>query len=384
LIPRRLRIGLAALALCLPILAGCGSIDGGDDDDDTSSLLPMTLTEWLFAPDAAVATADPVGVAHLSITPMKPGDNDLTIGLTDLEGAPFDLESDATLDLTWRLLAPDATGEQATLEPDDDTQATWRANDLELGDQGWYAFDLAVTRGDTPVATSTMYALLPDPSVHGADALDLPDSDAGAEALYQRALDRYGAWKTGRWRENLGSGADVLVVTQYAVDSRDPEAAAMSSRSTYAGSFRPQKDGSPPSPVQHDFAQRIAIGERWWSLDPDGQWSESSGPAVSTFTDRADIYTGATNIQPGGSETINGIDTEIITFYLPAKTGQSEAWFAWWIDPETGDPVRIAMVAQMHFMIWDFYDVDAPMTITRPDEAGATPAASPVATPSGS
>lgn len=71
---------------------------------------------------------------------------------------------------------------------------------------------------------------------------------------------------------------------------------------------------------------------------------------------------------------IHGVETEIITFYLPQKGGQSEAWFIWWIDPDTADPIRMAMVARMHFMVWDFHDVNAPITI-------APPSGSEVATP---
>jgi hypothetical protein len=43
----------------------------------------------------------------------------------------------------------------------------------------------------------------------------------------------------------------------------------------------------------------------------------------------------------------------------------------------------MAMIAQVHFMIWDFYDVNAPLTIEPPGELPATPAASPIATPAG-
>jgi hypothetical protein len=365
---------LAVALLCLPLLAGCA---GNDDSSDAaeSSLLPMTLAEWLFPPDASHATGDPVGVAHLSITPMKAGDNDLTVSLTDLDGAPLDA---GDLTLAWRPLAPDATETQADVAPVEDEPATWQVENLKL-DDGWYAFEVALSRNGDTVGASSLYAMLPDPSVYGGDAVDTPDTDPDAEALYERALATYGDWRTGRWRENLGSGEDVLVVTRYAVDSSDPDRARMETQSVYAGAFRPQKDGT-RSPVQRNFGHRIAIGRQWWSFD-DGQWSESSGLPVASFAERADVYSGATGIRPAGTETIDGVETRLITFYLPPKGGQAEAWFTWWIDPESGNLVRMAMVAQMHFMIWDFYDINAPVEIVPPGAESATPGASPAATP---
>jgi hypothetical protein len=252
------------------------------------------------------------------------------------------------------------------------------AGGVSLADPAWYAFDVTLDRGGRPAVTSTLYALLPDPSVYGGDAVDTPTSDPDAEALYQRAQATYGGWETGRWRENLGSGQDVLVVTQYAVDGSDPKQAAMTTTSLYAGSFQPAGNGSPT--VQRNFSERVAIGTRWWSRDS-GVWSEASGLPVAGFPERADIYSGATSIRPAGTDEVGGIETRVITFYLPAKEGQAEAWFAWWIDPGTGTVVRMAMVAQMHFMIWDFYDIDAPLDIAPPGEAPATPMASPAATP---
>ncbi len=369
---------LAILLLCLPLLVACGQ---GDDDPDATddasdaSLLPMTLAEWLFPPDVPSATGDPVGVAHLSITPMKAGNNDLTVRLTDLDGNPLD----GDLSLAWRPLVPDGTTTEADTTPAEDEPSTWQVEGLSL-DDGWYAFDVGVSANGDATATSTLYALLPDPSVYGGEAVETPDSDPDAEALYQRALETYGGWQTGRWRENLGSGQDVLVVTRYGVDSTDPDRARMETESVYAGAFRPKDDGT-VSPVQRDFGHRIAIGERWWSFN-EGEWTESSSLPVASFTERADVYSGATGIQPAGTETIDGVETQRITFYLPPKGGQAEAWFVWWIDPDSGNLVRMAMIAQMHFMIWDFYDIDAPIEIVPPGKGGATPAASPVATPS--
>ncbi len=364
---------LAVLALLL--VTACSPLQDDDEDsnDTEASLLPMTLTSWLLPPDASAPTAEPLGVTHLSITPMQPGDNGIVIHLTDLDGQPLQDTTEVTLDL--RPLAPDADTSSFAPDPDPDIPATWAIDTISLPDQGWYALDVSLHSDDGVDAVSTIYALLPDPSVYGAEALDLPTTDAASEELYDRALAAYGGWETGAWRESLGSGTDVLVVTDYAVASTDPATVAMSVHSEYAGSFRARPDGTEPNPPRRDFSSRVVIGETAWTSEEDGIWLELPALKPHGFEERADIYSGATNILPAGSETVDGTETEIITFYLPRKGGQAEAWFAWWIDPDTGNPLRMAMIAKMHFMVWDFHDIDADIKIDPPPASAiATPA----------
>jgi len=372
--------------LCCLLLAACGGEEeagpatfdpqAGEGD----AILPMTITEWLFPPDMPIATADPVGVTHLSISPLEPGEQDVTLELTDLEGQPLaEATTDATVGLEYRQLAPGSSPTEAALEPDPERPATWSAASLSLPDQGWYALDVSLHAGASLIGTTTFYVLLPDPSVHGSGALDLPEFDPEAKALYQRALETFGTWETGRWRESLGSGTDVVVVSQFSVTSRPGEAAASETISRYSGSFRTRPDGTEPAPPRRDFSRRIAIGDQSWVRQEDGAWEAMPALETATWAERADIFSGATNIRLGGTATIDGIETEVITFYLPQKGGQSEAWFAWWIDPETGNLLRVAMVARMHFMVWDIYDINTPMTIAPPVTGGATPESEPAA-----
>jgi hypothetical protein len=348
----------------------------GDEMSDMDAMLPMTITEWLFVPGSDHATADPIGVAHLSISPMAPGANDLTVSLTDLEGNPLQgTDESSQLTLTYRALAEGATDQDIELTTSEDQPITWSADQVDLTDAGWYAFHIALDTGGDGAAAQ-LYALLPDPSVHGADAVELKDSNPDAVAVYNKALDTYATWSAAKWRESLGSGADALVVTRYALTSRPSEPAAQAMHSAYAASYRDQSDGTHPAAPQHDFAARVAIGDRMWSQTGHDTWEQVDGFDVASFADRAEIYEGATNIQLGGTDTVNGRDAQVITFFLPERDGQSEAWFAWWVDKETGDPLRIMMVAQMHFMIWDIYDINGSFSID-PPAAGevATPAA---------
>ena len=372
------------LLACL-LITGCttGDDESGEAVFDPSagageSALPITITEWMFPPGVAASDGEPIGITHLSITPAEPGDNEITVELTDMDGDPLpEATGDSTVEMDYRTLTPDSTTVEAELTASPDATATWEAESLNLPDQGWYAFDITLSNANEIIGTTTIYMLLPDPSVHGSAAPALPETDPEAEAIYNQALEAYGSWDAARWRESLGSGADVVVVTEFSVTDRPSEPPASMTESFYSGAFRTREDGTEPAPPRQDFATRIMIGDQTWSRRDDEPWEALPTLGVSTFEERADIYEGATNIQMGGTETINGTETQIIAFYLPQKGGQSEAWFAWWVDPETGDPVRMMMVARMHFMVWDFFDVNGSFTITPP--AGfedATPAGS--------
>lgn len=370
---------LLIVVACL-LVAACTGDDGNGGPatydpgaGEGESILPITLTEWLMPPNTPIVSGDPAGLTHLSISPMEPGENAITVELSDLDGEPIAAAtSGATLTLQHRHLTPDGESGAIEMEASADRPATWRADALSLPDQGWYALEITLDQGDDIVGSTTAYVLLPDPSVHGSEAPDLPESDPDAEALYHRSLDAYASWETGQWREGLGSGTDVLVVSHHTVTSRPGEPPASEIHSRYSGAFRTRPDGTEPGPPRQNFSSRIVIGEDSWVRRDGGQWEAMAALEAATWEERADIYAGATNILPGGTEVIHGVETEIITFYLPQKGGQSEAWFIWWIDPDTADPIRMAMVARMHFMVWDFHDVNAPITIAPP--SGSEPA----------
>ena len=369
---------------CL-LVAGCTTDDdeNGEDVFDPAagageSALPITITEWMFPPGVAVTDGEPVGITHFSITPVEPGDNEITVELTDMQGSALpEATGDSAVEMHYRTLRPDSTTTEAELTASPEATATWTTESLDLPDQGWYAFDIALSNDNAKIGTTTIYLLLPDPSVHGTDAPILPETDPAAEAIYNQALDAYGSWDAGRWRESIGSGTDVVVVTEFSVTNRPSEPPASLAESFYSGAFRTREDGTEPEPPRENFATRIMIGNQTWSRRDGEPWEVLPGLGVGAFAERAEIYEGATNIRTGGTETINGTETQIITFYLPQKGGQSEAWFAWWVDSETGDPIRMMMVARMHFMVWDFFDVNGSFTI-------APPAGFENATPTGS
>lgn len=379
--PARLhRIRLVLAVLCCLLVTGCvassdDSNTGEAESETKASLLPMTIAEWMYPPDISTATGDPTGVAHLSVTPMQPGSNTITVELTDLQGKPLQSAvSDSSAQLSSRAITPESQPETTELTPVQGDESTWRtAEELDFPDQGWYEFVVSLSHQEATIAVSTMYVLLPDPSVYGSEAVILPASDPDAEILFRRSISRQKTWQAGKWRESLGSGADVLVVSEFALTNRSGEPPAFSVNSIYAASFRDKTDGATPSPPREDFSNRITIGDRGWIRRDGDAWSSVQSRPVTTFDERTNIFRGATNFRPGGSDTIDGMDVEIITFYLPPDGGQNEAWFTWWIDPETGDLVRLAMVARMHFMAWNFYAINEPFTIVLPERGRSMP-----------
>jgi hypothetical protein len=369
--PARTRWQWSLVALLVVTLAmGCSP--DGDDTPADSGLLPMTIVEWLLAPSQEPIDADPVGLAQITYTPMAPGTNSIDITLTDLRGAALSLLTETSeVSLEVRHLAPDEAFQPIALVRD---QATWHVTGLELANTGWYALQIRLRDSGRTIAEARTVALLPDPSVYGTGAIDLPASQLDAAALYDRALQTYASWEAARWRESVSSGAGAVAVSAFAVTDRADEPTAMLVENRYVGAFRPRADGSAPPPPRLDFGARMIVGDHAWARESNGAWIVSPARPAATFAERAAIYAGATNIVAGGSDTLNGVETQIITFYLPSKGGQSEAWFAWWIDPATGNLVRAAMVARMHFMIWDITDINGTFAIEPPAVAsGATP-----------
>ena len=351
------------------MLAACAN--GDDSDEADTSILPMTIVEWLYAPAADRLHDDPFSLMHVSWDPMGTGENTISVEITDMMGDPASIAAtDLELQLAVTPLTPDSEPMAAELERDGNT---WTANDVDLADTGWYQLDVILTQNSEVIAEGETWALLPDPSVHGSEAIDLPASDRDADALYQRALDTYAGWEAAEWRESLSSGAGALVVTEFTVTDREDEPPAMHVESRYVGAFRENSDGSAPAPPRFDFGRRITIGEAGWLQDASGNWLTSSARGSASFDERADVYRGGTNVQFGGTAIVNGIDTEIITFYLPEKAGQSEAWFAWWVDPETGNLLQAMMIAQMHYMVWNIDNINNDETEIHPPQSVATP-----------
>ena len=115
------------------------------------------------------------------------------------------------------------------------------------------------------------------------------------------------------------------------------------------------------------FREMIRIDDRWWTRDqPDGSWTEapSSGNGLSVRADVSLWDVTSTNHHVIGTETVDGVPTQIVAFF--ARAGQLPVWYRLWIDDDH-HVRRAVMLAQGHIMEQHYDDFNAPLTIQPPE-----------------
>lgn len=306
-------------------------------------------------------------LAHLTIDPAQAGDNELTVRVTDWNGTPIPTDPAPRVTLTFTSLDHGTSNPGVALDPVPDAPATFTTTGLNLSLEGWWDITASISRSGQQNASAHFYVLLPDPNTQGFDAPPSPESDPEAEALFNEAYARMLSWRSVRWSEHIGSGSDVLVIGNFAViDGGDTAPNAYTLDVVYSGSFAPTSSGAAPPPPTFDTRSSVTIGEQGWLRTTGGEWLEEPPTRFSTPAEWDNMYAGSTNFRLGTTQDVNGIEAQVITFYLPEQVSQSEAWFTWWIDPSTGDVLQIAMIARLHYMTWTYSDIDKPFTIDPP------------------
>jgi len=226
---------------------------------------------------------------------------------------------------------------------------------------------------------------VPDPNINGFDTPPTPASDPEAEALLDTALATMGSWTSVRWWQALSGGNDSLIVSDYAVSTTasNGQPDAFMTRTRYAAGFEPRADGSPPEPPSRDSYTTVTIGDQGWAIDESGAISAQPPAQYLPIDQYPETYAGAQHVRFGGTEEVEGEEARIVTFHTPQQPSQAEAWFVFWIGTESGNVLRLAMVARNHYMVWEYSGIDEDFVIEPPaaGKAPGTPVASPVATP---
>ncbi|MDQ3657262.1 MAG: CopD family protein, partial [Chloroflexota bacterium] len=306
-------------------------------------------------------------LVHLTIDPARSGDNELSVRLTDWDGMPVPANPLPSIALNFTSLDHGTVNAGVGLQLDAQDPAIYRTTGLNLSLDGWWQIDARINLAGQPAQEATFYALLPDPNTQGFDAAPKPASEPGAEALYDRAYRQMLDWERVRWTESLGSGDDVLVRADFAVvDGPDEATDAYSLDVRYSGGFAPNASGEPPTAPAYESRSSITVGDQAWLQATDGAWLEEPPTRFSTPAEWNDTYAGAENIRLGMLQEIDGVEYQVITFYLPDKPTQAEAWIAWWINTSTGDVERVAMIARQHYMSWQYTDINGDFTIEAP------------------
>ncbi len=306
-------------------------------------------------------------LVHLTIDPAQSGDNELSVRLTDWDGIPVPANPLPSIALNFTSLDHGTVNAGVSLQPDAQDPAIYRTTGLSLSLDGWWQIDARINLAGQPAQEATFYALLPDPNTQGVDAAPKPASEPDAEALYDTAYAQMLEWERVRWTESLGSGNDVLVRADFAVvDGSDEASDAYSLDVRYSGGFAPNASGEPPTAPAYESRRSITVGDQAWLQATDGAWLEEPPTRFSTPAEWDDTYAGAENFRLGILQELDGVEYQVVTFYLPDKPTQAEAWIAWWINTSTGDVERVAMIARQHYMSWQYTDIGGDFTIDAP------------------
>jgi copper transport protein len=331
---------------------------------------PVLDRVTLVAP-ARTEARDDIGdgtmLAHLTVAPARQGANTISVSLTDTMGRPVPNDPKPSISLDFLSLDHGTTKNGVDLVQDPGDPTVFATSGLDLSMEGWWQVTATVERIGAKPASAPFYVLLPDPNTSGFDAPSDPDSDPDAEAVFRRGLGNLTSWHSVRWTESLGSGDDVLVVARFAItDGRGVGPPAYEQEVLYSGGFAPRADGSAPEAPTTNARHSISVGDRGWLRTSGGEWLEQPPSRFSLPSTWDSVYSGGTDIQLGTSQVINGEDAQIVTFYSPGRSDQSEAWFAWWVGKDSGNVLQVAMIARQHYMVWQYVDINGDVQIAPP------------------
>lgn len=357
-------LGGAALALSAPPIA---EVSGPDN-----------VTLFQFERNSQGET---IGLIHLRIAPLEPGDNEITVWLTDLQGTRLSAPEPPVVSLGFSSLDHGTASVPTDLQPTSTNPQDYVASGLDLSLDGWWQIDASITRG-TERSTASFYVLLPDPNMHGTSAAPTSADDPEARAVYERAITTMQSQTALDWTESINTGADTMILMEF---SQIAESAtvpvSVEQVLAYSASFSLRSNGSmPPSPTFNSY-HSVSIGDESWLLQENGTWLAQPKSRYGTIAEWGSIYENAEYLRLGDVVPIDGRLTQIISFHTPNQPGQSEAWFTWWVDVGTGEVQRVAMVASSHYMVWTYLGFGDEVDITQPPNEpanDATPIASPI------
>ncbi|MCO5223328.1 MAG: copper resistance protein CopC [Thermomicrobiales bacterium] len=298
---------------------------------------------------------------HLIMSPMRAGQNEIrvNVGLISPEGGGEVIPVERVrLDLIS--LNHEADIRDLELVQDPET-GDFVSEGIQLTLNGWWEIDVLVRRAGLEDQVVPFFVLIPDPNINGFDAPSFDGTSADAEQLFEQGLQDLTGLETVHYTERLASGLGGVAISERTVNSG--------------------ADGSEPSSLQTTSSiELLTIGDRTWQRPPGGEWIERTSIPVFPPSQWGDTYEGAQDFQLGRRVMVGDRIARVITFYVPETDSQIAAWYAWWIDEETGHLLNEAMVSRLHYMRWRFFDFNEPVRLLPPDTS-ATPQASPPASP---
>jgi hypothetical protein len=329
-------------------------------DDDADAPLPGVPDQIDLAapllPDGSTAN-----LIHLIAEPVHEGENTFEVHFTSggevVEPADPGIDG---VDLTLAPLANADAGRKVTLSHDGGgIYSTDEPLDLT---GGWWEITATIFPETGDPRSTIYYLLLPDPNIN-TNSGDTSAGDSGARSFFEAGLARIAATHSIKYIERLTSGDGAVSIVQREITSG--------------------VDGAPAAShsINAQF-ELLTIGDQTFQRVPGGSWFEREFLPVYPVSEWVTLYDGATGFELAESVMVNGRTTQIITFYVPQSDTLLPAWYAWWVDAETGYVIREAMISTWHYMIYEFGEFNQPLSFDLP-LAGASPVASPLASPAG-
>lgn len=371
---RTLVITAVCVVIAALVIASAASWFLLRDDEETGGQAEEIILAAFAHPEGEPTTESEI-ISHLTVTGGSPGNTDLAIHLTGDEGEDLGPAGYAvTVDLTNMNDGTDMPGLQP--EPDMDASTpTFPLDDPGFETEGWWRVHLTVQPPEGDALVASWYLMLPDPNLAGFDSPPAPETDPEAEQMLSTALTQMSEWTSLQWWQWLSGGNDSIIVGDFAVTTTDANGQpdAFRNEMTYSAGFQ-VPEGAEPAPPRRDHYVAVTIGEDAWIRDQTGEVREASPTRYLPITHYPETYEGATNIVAGIREEVDGRMAQVVTFHVPTLPTQTEAWYLFWIDEETGDVLRLAMISTNHYMLWIYSDVNGDFIIEPPEATTWRPA----------
>lgn len=298
---------------------------------------------------------------HLTMSPMRAGQNEMRVNVSLMDpsqtGETLPIQR-VRLDLISLNYEADLRDVELTQDP---VTGDFVSDGVQFTLNGWWEIDVLVRRAGLEDVVVPFFVLIPDPNINGFDAPKASGSSEQAQALFEKALDIETNLTSVRYTERLASGLGGVAVSERVVTTGDGDL--------------------PPASLQTNARiELLTIGDTTWQRIPGGEWIERTYITAYPPSEWALTYDGATDFQWGRRVLVGDKPAQVVTFYVPESDSQLAAWYAWFIDEETGHLVNEAMVSRLHYMRWRFYDFDEPVVLMPPGSQ-ASPVASPVVSP---
>ena len=306
-----------------------------------------------LAQPAVGAPAEAI-LAHLQLEPAKPGAGTAIVLLTGPDGATPNVEPPALVRLRFESLEQPIRSEPVEAHPNAD--GSFVTTKVMLSVEGWWRIEVTLRWLGLPDVVLPYYVLLPDPNLHGLDAVRNQPTDSEAEAVYARGTAAVAALHRVRYRQLTSDGNGLGVVALHEVNDG--------------------ADGSPPGYrlLIPGRSEAVVLGTRGWSWRPTEGWTTFEAFPMVPPSRWSEEFEGATGFRLGNVEEGDGELCQIVTFVVPTTAQRAVAWYVWWVGQETGQLRREVMISRLHYMVSDFYDFDAPLVLQPPTLGHRSPA----------